>query len=92
MFALTQRGRPAFSLTAREALAGVVVKQLGPAVLVEEEILVAVVVVVAPDGAHRDAGAGAVDVGDAQLAGDVLERAVALIAIEAIEAAVARCS
>ena len=63
-------------------------KELGPAVLVEEEILVAVVVVVAPDRAHRDAGAGAVDVGDAEFAGDVLERAVVLIAIQAIEAAV----
>ena len=52
---------------AREALAAVVVEQLGLAPLVDEQILVAVVVVVAPDRPHGDAGAGLVEVGDAHL-------------------------
>ena len=43
---------------AREALAAVVVEQFRPAPLVEEQVFVAVVVVVAPDRAHGDAGAG----------------------------------
>jgi hypothetical protein len=55
-------------------------------VLVEKEILEAVVVDVAPERAHRHTGAGAIHVGDAQRGRDVLERAVAAVAIEAIEA------
>ena len=58
----------------REPFAAVVVKELGTAVLVEEQILVAVVVVVAPHRTHRDARPGAVDVGDAQLARNVCKR------------------
>jgi hypothetical protein len=61
------------------------VKQLGAAVLVDEEIFPPVVVVVAPDGTHGHAGAPAVHVGGADAGGDILERAVPLVAIEAVE-------
>ena len=67
-----------------EAPTLLVVKQFGPAVLVQEQILVAVVVVVAPDGAHRDAGAGPVHVGDAHLGRHILEGAVTLVAVEMV--------
>ncbi len=73
---------------AREPFSRVVVKELRAAVLIEKEILVAVVVVVAPHGAHRDASAGAIDVSHAKFTRDILERAVTLVAIEVVEAAV----
>ena len=72
---------------ARESLAVIVVEQLRPAPLDQEEIFIAVVVVVAPHGAHRDAGARLVHVGDAQLLRDVGEGAVVVVAVEMVQAA-----
>jgi hypothetical protein len=40
-------------------------KELRPAVAIEKEIFITVVVVVAPDGTHRDTGLTTVDVGKA---------------------------
>ena len=70
---------------AREGRAGVVVEQLGPAPAVQQQVVVAVVVVVAPHGAHRHAGLGPVQVRQAQPFGNLLERPVAAIAIEPVE-------
>ena len=83
MLTLAHAGSPAVA-DAGEALAAVVVEQLRPSPAIEQEILVAVVVVVAPDRPHRDAGLGVVQIGNAQLLGDLFERAVAAIAIQPI--------
>ena len=72
---------------AHERAAAVVAEQLRPAVLVEEEILVAVVVEVSPDRAHRHARAGLIDVGQSDGRGDVGEGAVAVVAIQPVQAA-----
>ena len=87
--ALTHAGRSGALGHADERAPAVVAKELGPAVLVEEEILVAVVVEVAPHGAHRHAGAGTIDVRETHRRRDVGERAVAVVAIETVEAAFA---
>ena len=63
-----------------------VVKQFRPAVLVQEKVLVAVVVVVSPESAHRDASADLVDVRDTHHAGHVHERAVTPIPVKVIQA------
>jgi len=65
------------------------VKELGAAELVHEQILEPVVIVVAPQRAHRHAGADAIDRGQPDVARDVLERAVALIPIQTIQAPLA---
>ncbi len=87
MFALIHCGQAGLLADARKSVAVVVVKELGAAPLDEEQIFVAVVVVVAPDRAHGDAGAGLIDVGDAQLWRNIFEGAVVHIAIESVLAA-----
>ena len=77
---LAQAGRPVVAGHAREALAAIVVKQLGPAPAIEEQIVEAVVVVVAPDRAHRHAVLALIEIGHAEPLGDVFERAVAPVA------------
>ena len=69
----------------------IVVKQLGPAPAIEEQILEAVVVVVAPDRAHRHAGLALIEIGQPEPLGDVLERAVAAVAEQVIARAFAGC-
>ena len=54
------------------------------AVAIDEEILAAVVVDVAPDGAHRNTLARTVEVGHAGARGDVLEGAVAPVVVERV--------
>ena len=73
----------------REMLAAVVVVQDRPAPFVNQHVLIAVVVVVAPDGAHADAGPFLIEVGEADFLGHVLERAVMLVVIEGALAALA---
>ena len=53
------------SPTATKRLPLFVAEQLRAPVSIQQEVLVAVVVVVAPDGAHRDAGLAPIHVGDA---------------------------
>ena len=72
---------------ARERSTLLVVKQLRTAVLVDEQVLEPVVVEVGPDRAHRDAGAGAIHGGDVHVGRHVLERAVALVPVQAVQAA-----
>ena len=72
---------------ARESVAMVVVEQFRPSPLDQEEVLIAVVVVVAPHRAHRHASSGLIHVRDAQLLRDVGEGAVVVIAVEMVQAA-----
>ena len=72
---------------ASETTATVVVEQFGASPLNQQQVLVPVVVVVAPDRAHRYAGARLIDVGDAHLGGDVPERAVVHVAVQGVAAA-----
>jgi hypothetical protein len=72
-----------------EPASTVVVKQLGLAVAIEKEILPPVIVVVAPDRAHRDAGLAAVHICEANRRRDVFERAITLVAIQPVEASLA---
>ena len=58
---------------AGELLSCVVMKEFWLAPLVQEEILVTVVVVVAPNGPHGNAGAHLVEIGDAHFAGHIRE-------------------
>ena len=74
---------------AHERSSAVVAEELRPAVLVEEEIFVAVVVEVPPHRAHRHARAGSIDIGESDGRGDVGERAVAVVAIQPVQAALA---
>src|SRR5688500_6170872 len=69
---------------AREALAGIVVEELGPAPLVNKKIFVTVVVVVAPNSTHRNAGAGLIHVGDPHLRRHILERSIFQVAVERV--------
>ena len=87
VLALIQRGQPGLLAHAGEAVALVVVKELRAPPLDEEQVFVAVVVVVAPDRAHGNSGARLIDVGNAQLAGDIFESAVAQVAVQGILAA-----
>ena len=70
------RGQSGLLGDAGEVLAAVVVIKLRLAPLVQEQVLVAVVVVVAPDRAHGDARAGQVDIGQAHLRGHIVEMSV----------------
>ena len=70
-----------------KCLAAVVVKQLRLPPLVEEQVFVAVVVVVAPDRAHRYAGARQIHIGDADIGRNIAECSVAQVAIEGVAAA-----
>src|SRR5258708_31477128 len=72
---------------ARETLARVVVEKFRAAPLEDEEVLVAVVIEIAPDSARANARARLVQVGDAHLLGNVLESAVPLVAVQAVAAA-----
>ena len=56
-------------------------------VAIDEQVLAAVVVEVAPDAAHRDAFAGPIEIGESRACGDVLEGAVAAIAVERVRRA-----
>src|SRR5690606_15617563 len=67
-----------------EALPLVVVEKLRAAPFVEEKVLEAVVVVVAPHRAHRYARAFAVHVGEADGGGYVLEGAVAEVTVQRV--------
>ena len=69
---------------AGEALAMVVVKEFRTPPLDKKEVLIAIIVIVAPDRAHGDTGAGLVDIGNSQLTCDILEGTVVHIPIEAI--------
>jgi len=60
----------------REPAVAEVVQQLRVAPLVDEQVLEAIVVVVAPDGAHRHAFAGAVERRHTRCGGHIAERAV----------------
>ena len=64
-----------------------VLEQREIAVAIDEQVLAPVVVEVAPDGAHRDAFAGAIEVGESRARGDVLERAVVPVAVEGVRLA-----
>ena len=67
-----------------EAAAVDVAEQREVAVAIDQHVLAAVVVDVAPDGAHRDAFARAIEVGEPGRGGDVLEGAVAAVAVERV--------
>ncbi len=81
-------GQAAFLLRdRREVFAGVVVVQDGPAPFIHQHVFIAVVVVVAPDGAHADAGSLPIEVREADFSGHVLECAVVLVAVKRAPAA-----
>ena len=84
MLALIQGGRAGYVGDAGEAVAGVVVEKLGLTPFDQEKVFVAVVVVVAPDRTHRDAGSRPIYVPDAERPGDILEGAVVLVTVEAV--------
>src|SRR5437016_8115974 len=67
----------------------VVLKQLRASPLIQKQIFVSIVVVVSPNRAHGNAGAGLIDVGNAQFSGDIFKGAIAEIAIKSILAAFA---
>src|SRR5579884_1077261 len=72
---------------AGEAVALIVMEQLRLAPFVEKKILIAVVIVVAPDRAHGDAGAVFIYIRNAHLRGDVCEGAVVIVMVERVLAA-----
>ena len=65
-------------------MALVVVEQLGLPPLVDTKVLIAVVVVFGPDGPHADAGAGLVQVRNAELLGNVDKPAVPQVAVKVV--------
>jgi hypothetical protein len=68
----------------RELAATIVVKQFRASPLVKEKILVAVVVIVAPHRAHRNARSLLVNIRNAQLAGHIFKAAVAGVSIQTV--------
>jgi hypothetical protein len=64
-----------------------IAKERQIAVPVHEEIISSVIVHVAPDAAHRDAFAGTIQVGDARCRSDLLECAVASVAVQRVRLA-----
>ena len=70
-----------------EVLAVDIAEEREVAVAIDENVLAAVVVDVTPDGAHRDAFAGRIEVSQTCGGGDVLEGAVAFVAIEGVRLA-----
>src|SRR6185437_14150610 len=67
-----------------EAMASVVAVELRASPLDQEEIFVAVIVIVAPDRAGRDSCARLVDIRNAEFGGDVFECAVAQVAVQGV--------
>src|SRR5581483_5489820 len=65
-------------------VAVIVVKQLRTTPFDEEQIFVAIVVVVTPYRAHRNAGAGLVHVGEAHLFGNIFECAIMHVSVEVV--------
>ena len=76
---------------AGEAVALVVVVELGASPLDQEQIFVAVVVVVAPDRAGGDSRARLIDIRNAEFGGDVFEGAVAQVAVQSDSCCRWRC-
>src|SRR5580704_4984374 len=70
-----------------ETVALVVVVQLWTSPLNQEQVLVAVVVVVTPNRTRGNSGAGLIDVGNAHLTSHIFESAIVHIAIQGILAA-----
>ena len=70
---------------AHEGLATLVAKELGASIFVEEQILEAVVVEVAPERAHRHPGTRAIDIRESHRGCDIRERPVAFVTVETIE-------
>src|SRR5258706_1738951 len=64
-----------------------VVKQLRVAPLVDQHVFEAIVVVVAPHRTHRYAFTGPIEIGQPGLFGDVVKRAVVVVAVQRV-----RCS
>src|SRR6185369_6283952 len=67
-----------------EATASVVVVQLRASPLDQEEIFVAVIVIVAPDRAGRDSRARLVDIRNAKFGGHIFECAVAQVSVQGV--------
>src|SRR6266542_1997200 len=61
-----------------------VMKKFRPSPLIEKQVFISIIIVVAPDGAHGDAGAGNINVRDACFSGNILETAVAQVAIKSV--------
>ena len=74
---------------AGKLLAAVVVEQLAPAPLIDKQILIPVVVVIAPYRAHTCAGSGLVQVGHAHLRGHIRKCAVVVVVVQVIGLALA---
>ena len=67
-----------------ETVPAVVMKKFGLAPLVKKEVFVAVIIIIAPDRAHRNACARLVDIGDTHLRRHVFECPVVHVVIETV--------